>query len=401
MAGTIRTYQKCPKCGASFPSSKGDFPIICKNGCQTQPTKYYINIFWNGKASDLHRDKSGQHIRSWQQAVVVLGGIRDRMASHKTGKGFFNPEAYKKQSSTSFISFWDRFKKKHGVWDEAKNKQTGSTYEKIDVIGRLHLTYFHDMQMRDITAWQVSEWWQELIDKGVSQRYMNDILNWVKSFFNNALELEVIEKKPVFPKPFSLPAPEVGEWLTEDQQLSIMAHIPEHDRRIFDFLFLTGCRVNEACALKRTDIHPKQGVVYIQNTIKRDGSIGQVKNKKIRPIPYNAVKVCFDNEVISLTGFVFINKWGRRYSDDYLRDTFNRACDAAKIKRIKLKNATRHSFGMYLVKKGYDAWQISKAMNHSDVKVTEHYIKMLDKEISGMYDRCETVVKEKNNDISN
>jgi integrase len=40
---------------------------------------------------------------------------------------------------------------------------------------------------------------------------------------------------------------------------------------------------------------------------------------------------------------------------------------------------------MELVRRGYDAWQISKIMNHSDVKITEHYIKMLDKDIAGAY----------------
>jgi len=49
MRGRISTYQKCPKCGAKYPSSKGGFPIICKNGCQTQPTKYYVEYFWKGQ----------------------------------------------------------------------------------------------------------------------------------------------------------------------------------------------------------------------------------------------------------------------------------------------------------------------------------------------------------------
>jgi site-specific recombinase XerD len=130
-------------------------------------------------------------------------------------------------------------------------------------------------------------------------------------------------------------------------------------------------------------------VVVISKTVKRDGSIGIVKNKKPRRIPLHAVSECLISDVISLE-FVFLNRWGRRYSDDYLRDTFYKACDKAGIKRIKLKNATRHSFGMGLVNKGYDAWQVSKAMGHSDLKITEHYIKMQDKEIAGMYGRRKT-----------
>ncbi len=188
-----------------------------------------------------------------------------------------------------------------------------------------------------------------------------------------------------------IPVPEVEDWYTEDMQTAILKAIPEHDRYIYDFLFLTGCRVNEACALQRSDIDLHRGKVIIRNTVKRDGSIGIVKNKKPRRLPYQGeIRDCIA-AAFRLKGigndFVFVNKWGRRYSDDYLRDKFYKACEKAKVKRIKLKNATRHSFGMGLLRKGYDIWQTSKIMNHSDTRVTEHYVKMLDAEIDGAYGR--------------
>jgi integrase len=168
--------------------------------------------------------------------------------------------------------------------------------------------------------------------------------------------------------------------------------LPDCDRPIFDFLFLTGCRVNEACALQRNDIRLDTGKVIIQSTVKRDGTVGIVKNKKKRVIPYSGdIKACI-RAALTLTGigndYVFINRWGRRYGDEYLRDTFYRACDAVGVKRIKLKNATRHSFGMGLMRKGYDIWQVSKIMNHSDTRITEHYVKMLENEMDAAYGRC-------------
>ena len=388
MAGTIRTYQKCPGCGSSFPSSKGEFPIICIS-CKTQPTKFFINVFWQGKHEFIYHDADGQTMHSWRHVIMVLGEIRARMISHKSGKGFFNPDAYKKQSNTSFQAFWDRFKKKH----------SGSTHEKVDVIGRLHLTYFNDMQMRDITSWQVDEWWQELADNDLSERYMNDILTWLKSFFNDALELEVIEKKPVFPKAFPIPEPDVDEWLSVEEQHKLFEYIPEHDRPIFDFLFITGCRVNEACALQRKDIYRDKGSVIIENTVKRDGSIGVVKNKKKRRIPYRAVAHCFETDVLSIAGFAFTNKWGRRYSDDYLRDTFNRACEKADIRRVKLKNATRHSAGMRMIEAGYDFEFVKDFFGHSSTRMTRHYAKVMDNKLDEMYETysLQDRIKTKNN----
>ena len=386
MTGIIRTYQKCPKCGKKFSSSKGGFPIICQP-CMTQPTKYFISYFWNKQREKAYYDRSGRTLNDWGHASATLGELRTRMADHKSGKGFFTPDDYKKQSSASFKASWDIFQKKY----------SGATKDKIDAIYRNHFVGLNDLNMRDILPWHIHNLWQDLQDKKLSPRYLNDILGWLKSFFVFGVKLDIVEERLLkkFPDFLTMPEPEVDEWFTEAEQLAVLDAIPEHDRPIFDFLFLTGCRVNEACALRRSDINVKNDVVIIQNTIKRDGSIGIVKNKKKRRIKYSAIKSCFpQTEVVSLTGFVFLNKWKRRYSDDYLRDTLNKACDKAEVKRIKLKNATRHSFGMGLLNKGYDIWQVSKIMNHSDLKITEHYAKMLDKEVQGAYGRSEPKVSQ-------
>ena len=227
MSGTIRTYQKCPKCGAPFQSSKGGFPIIC-TACQTQPTKYFINVFWKGKHEFLYHDSDGRTMHDWGHAVAVLGEVRARMASHKKGKGFFDPSAYKQQSGTSFHAFWERF----------VDGYSGATKDKICAIGKYHLTYFSDFQMRDIVSWHIDEWWRQLKKKGLSPSYCNDIQTWLRSFFKNALRLDVIEKMPKFPDFLDQKAPEVDEWLTEEEQLAVLDAIPRYDRPIFDFMLI-------------------------------------------------------------------------------------------------------------------------------------------------------------------
>ena len=290
------------------------------------------------------------------------------MASHKQNKGSFDLIAYRKQSSTSFKAFWDRFLVKY----------KGSTHDKISAIGRYHLTYFFEMQMRDILSWHVDEWWQGLSNQGLSPRYLNDIMTWTKSFFKRAQDLDVIEKMPIFPKSISVPEPEVDEWLTKEEQDAIFSQLPDYDKPIFDFLFLTGSRVNEACGLKRADSDFKRGVTIIQNTVKRDGSVGVTKNKKKRRIPHTpSIKRCLLQSTVGLhIEFHFINKWGRKYHAEYLRNTFKQACIDANLKPIKLKNATRHSAGMRLLERGYDMEAVRKFYGHSSMRMTRHYAKV-------------------------
>jgi len=44
-------------------------------------------------------------------------------------------------------------------------------------------------------------------------------------------------------------------------------------------------------------------------------------------------------------------------------------------------HVSRHSFANYALKKGMDLYAISKALGHSDLKVTEEYIKTFDEEL--------------------
>ena len=68
-----------------------------------------------------------------------------------------------------------------------------------------------------------------------------------------------------------------------------------------------------------------------------------------------------------------------------------RACEETIWRKDLLKNASRHSFGMGLLKKGYDIWQVSKIMGHSNIKMTENYEKMLGEETKGAYGRSRRV----------
>jgi integrase len=382
MAGRIISYQKCPVCGKKYPSSKGEFPIIC---CKTQPTKFQIQLYWQDKPIKISRDREGNTIHSFHHARIVLDGIR---AEIKT----FDPATYHKQSGTSFRAFWQKFVSKY-------EKKPG-THAKVESVGRLHiLPTFGDYQMRDIRAYHIDEWWDTIKKKELSPKYMNDIHQWLKRFFTMAASIDIVEKIPKFPAPESIPEPEVDEWLTEEEQLTVLQNLPEYDRPIFDFLFLTGCRVNEATALQRKDTDWRRNVTVIRHTIRRDKTLGPVKNKKKRVVPHFEELIDCLKALPNITPYRFINKWGRRYHAEYLRDTFRTACEKAGLEPIKLKNATRHSFGMGLLRRGHDIWQVSKVMNHSTIKMTEHYAGMLAEEMKGMYGRrnsSQNLAKRKN-----
>jgi site-specific recombinase XerD len=57
---------------------------------------------------------------------------------------------------------------------------------------------------------------------------------------------------------------------------------------------------------------------------------------------------------------------------------------------------------MGLLRRGHDIWQVSKTMNHSTIKMTEHYATMLAEEMKGMYGRSnpsQNLAKSENDSI--
>jgi len=375
MSGLVVTSQRCPGCGEKFPTSPGNFPIICLK-CKTQPTKFVIKLYWQKKNFTISRDREGKTIHSWNHAVNLLGNVRSEIQAKA-----FDPEIYKQQSSTSFSIFWARFKEKY--------KRNLATHAKIHTIGEHHLSFFMFMQMRDIRAFHIDEWWEKLKGNGLSPHYMNDIQQWLKRFMNEAKELEIIEKVPRFPKAMKKVKKDI-EWIRKDEQIKILCELPEHDRPIFEFMFLTGVRVGEAIALHRADVDMQRKRTIICHTIKRDRrTIGTTKNQSPRIIPHAIEIERSLKESLKITGLnklVFMNKWGRIYTEDYLRDTFRKACKKAGVKRIHLKNATRHSFGMRLIENGIDIWTTKEAMGHSDIKMTENYVSLMADSLMDAYD---------------
>ena len=106
------------------------------------------------------------------------------------------------------------------------------------------------------------------------------------------------------------------------------------------------------------------------------------------PIPITEdIRRCLAKAINNLTGYVFVNKWGRHYSYEYIRAIWHEACKNADVEPIQLKNATRHSFGMRLISQGVDMWRVSKAMGHSSERMTENYVNMLPEDMKEFYQK--------------
>lgn len=72
MLGTVRTKQKCPKCGGKFVGN----PLHCSS-CLTTPARYFLDLSWPGSGRiKIYSGKDGHPLDSYERADRLLTAIR-------------------------------------------------------------------------------------------------------------------------------------------------------------------------------------------------------------------------------------------------------------------------------------------------------------------------------------
>lgn len=178
-------------------------------------------------------------------------------------------------------------------------------------------------------------------------------------------------KFPGFKSSESIVPPGI-EWICDADQWRIINHIHIDDRSIFIFMKLTGCRPSEARALRWRDIRSDH--IVFEKTFGRGMELKEVKQKKVGTFPMTeALKELFQEVPRKDPVFVFINpRTGRPYNR-HINKIWYKACDAAKVKLVRLYNSVRHSFGCQMLNAGLSKGMVQKLLRHTDPKMTDRY----------------------------
>lgn len=152
---------------------------------------------------------------------------------------------------------------------------------------------------------------------------------------------------------------------TACQQKSIL-----RDITIIELLFATGVRISELCMLteKQIDLVSFKIVIYGKGSKERMIQIGNNDVKKIVSEYYAAYK----NDIRS-TGWFFINRLHRRYSEQSVRAMIVKYLKLAMIDMHITPHMFRHSFATLLLEADVDIRYIQKMLGHSSIKTTEIY----------------------------
>jgi integrase len=304
------------------------------------------------KQVHLFKTKNGEPLRNESQCQVLkIQLLRDG----------YNPEEFGKDKSFNFDVAARQWVKLSNTSEEWRDERRGLVEKKF-------IPFFGKTDIRKIPTIKIDEFQQSLTNKGLSPKYIKNVMGELKSFFlfnkKSIPELPEFRKIIVQSKPI--------KWLTEDDQDKVFEHIPEHHRPIFEFCRYYGCRLNEACGLRWDDIHQEHDPPFltIVNAMGEHGNLKPTtKTKKIRILPI----VPETAHLFEGNGYEYVfSRDGRPYQTRTMYDIWKVAGKKASI-QINCYNGLRHSWACQRLNMGFSLDEIRSVLGHTSSEMTQRY----------------------------
>ena len=193
--------------------------------------------------------------------------------------------------------------------------------------------------------------------------------------FNPFDKLETTIKEPLL-LPKTIPLGVIAKLISFSYQQIVFAKSDYQIRSavrntaILELLFATGARVAEICTLRSDNVD------LLGNSVKFYG-----KGSKERIIPIENFAVLsilrkyhslFEKEIPD-SGYFFVNKLGRRMTEQSVRNMINFYCKQCGVDMHITPHMFRHSFATLLLEEDVDIRYIQRMLGHGSITTTQIY----------------------------
>lgn len=149
------------------------------------------------------------------------------------------------------------------------------------------------------------------------------------------------------------------------------------DAEAFRILFYTGVRIGELLTLRWADVDLGARTLLVRRNLSA-GVETEPKGRRHRfvPLPDPALaalaRLGARGEFIGDEDYVVCNRWGRRLDASALRRRYQRGCEVAGLRRVKL-HGLRHAAGSILARVA-DPVFVRDYLGHSKLSTTDRYV---------------------------
>jgi integrase/recombinase XerD len=231
---------------------------------------------------------------------------------------------------------------------------------------------------------------------GISPRSMNNIIRNLKVFFNYLYKERLITTNPTSNIKLLTESTDTFEVFTDEDILKLFA---TPNQRVYtgfrDYVMMllltdTGMRIGELTSIKLSDIDFVSRQIYIRSE--------NAKTRVGRVVPISAKTAKEIDKLNELTGaeegdFVFMTQFGERYYADTFAKMLKKYGKRAEIVGVRVSPHTfRNYMAIKYLKNGGDPFSLMRILGHSDMSMTNRYIKYSNVDISEWHDKSSPVL---------
>lgn len=245
---------------------------------------------------------------------------------------------------------------------------------RISIIEWNILPFFQNRIVSDISPADVAAWQNEILQKGLSNTYLNQINICLKAIFSYAVDYLGLQKNPCTKSIGSKKPKKLNFWTPEEYTRFIEACKDNIEYyTIFEILYYTGMREGELLALTLNDIDFKRNQININKTYYR------ITGKDL----INKPKTDSSERVIDIPEFLtqeIRDYVSHLYKPDpetrlfnkrsqYLRSTLKDRAAKAGVKKIRVHDI-RHSHASLLIDLGANPVLVANRLGHESPDIT-------------------------------
>lgn len=152
--------------------------------------------------------------------------------------------------------------------------------------------------------------------------------------------------------------------------------ILNRDIAVVEILFSTGIRISELCNLKQKTIDIEQGIFCIKGKGSKERYL-QIGTEEVLE-QLKEYRQHWKRE-LEVSEFFFLNRYGKRYSEQSARRMIQRYTQEAMIEMHITPHMFRHAFATLLLEEEVDIRFIQKMLGHASITTTQIYAEVASK----------------------
>ncbi|OAA84709.1 tyrosine-type recombinase/integrase [Clostridium ljungdahlii] len=240
------------------------------------------------------------------------------------------------------------------------------------------------VELEEVTHLHIKSYFKFLIDKGLTEVYVNSILKCLRAFFVYCVKEEYINKSPCLKVSWQREPKTLINTFTDTEVVNMINaynfsnYLNARNKTILAFLVDTGARNYETCSIKIKDID--ETYITIHGKGNKDRHVGVSPQLKKFMIKYERIKGFYFKDKIVRHDNYFLSYSGNPLTVEALERVVRLAGERAGVREeIRCSPHTfRHYFAQTQLKNGLDVYSLSRVLGHENIMITKRYLQSLD-----------------------